>query len=348
LAIGLPERRNGLVLQASACPPMWTCYTTGVSSVSWETAGERVGVAAIEFEDVRVAYRTRHGRIPALAGLDLTVPEGGVFGFLGANGAGKTTAIRAAVGLLHGAEGRIRVLGADAPRDLAKVMDRVGALVEQPSFFPNFSGRRNLELIGAARGIGPKRVAAALERVGLAERANSRYATYSLGMKQRLGVAAALLKEPDLLVLDEPANGLDPPGILEIRTLLRDVAAAGHTVFVSSHILSEVEHTCDQVAIIARGRCVASGRVAELLRGSTSQYRVKVANDANANASSVLATAGFSGGWADDGALLVNVAPERSFEVTRALANAGLYVSELIPVSRSLEDVFLELTKGAS
>jgi ABC-2 type transport system ATP-binding protein len=225
-------------------------------------------------------------------------------------------------------------------------MDRVGALVEQPSFFPSFSGRRNLELIGAARGIGTKRVTGVLERVGLGERANSRYATYSLGMKQRLGVAAALLKEPQLLVLDEPANGLDPPGMLEIRTLLRELAASGHSVFVSSHILSEVEHTCDQVAIIARGRCVASGRVADLLRGTTSQFRVAVANDAAGNASSVLTAAGFSGGWDHDGALVVNVAPERSYEVTRALANAGLYVSELTPVSRSLEDVFLELTKA--
>ena len=298
--------------------------------------------AAIEFEDVRVSYRTRRGSVPALGGLNLSVPEGGVFGFLGANGAGKTTAIRAAVGLLRGARGRVRVLGVDVPRGLPSTIDRIGALVEQPSFFPNFTGRRYLELLGRTRGIGPKRVDAMLERVGLGARADSRFGAYSLGMKQRLGIAAALLKDPDLLILDEPANGLDPTGILEVRTLMRTVAAEGRTVFVSSHILSEVEHACDRVAIVAHGRCIASGLVSELLQGTKAQYLVRV-DDPRAH--DVLAAAGWTVAPDAGGALVVDVGSGRSHEVTSALARAGIYLSELSPVARSLEDVFLELTE---
>jgi ABC-2 type transport system ATP-binding protein len=301
--------------------------------------------AAIEFEDVRVSYRTRRGRVNALAGLDLSVPEGGVFGFLGANGAGKTTAIRVAVGLLRGARGRVNVLGQSIPRHLPAAIARVGALVEQPSFFPNFTGRRNLELLGRTRGIGPKRIDATLDRVGLGARADSRFATYSLGMKQRLGIAAALLKDPDLLILDEPANGLDPTGILEVRTLMRAVAAEGRTVFVSSHILSEVEHACDRVAIVAHGKCIASGRVSELLQGTNSRFRVRV-DDLRARG--VLTARGWVVSPDADGAFLVDVDPSRSHEVTSTLAGAGIYLSELSPVARSLEDVFLELTEEGS
>ncbi len=297
--------------------------------------------AALEFEDVRVSYRTRRGRVAALAGLDLTVPEGGVFGFLGANGAGKTTAIRAAVGLLRGAKGRVRVLGAEVPRELPSAFDRIGALVEQPSFFPNFTGRRNLELLARTRGIAPKTVDATLGRVGLGARADSRFATYSLGMKQRLGIAAALLKDPALLILDEPANGLDPPGILEVRTLMRSVAAEGRTVFVSSHILSEVEHSCDRVAILAHGRCIADGRVSDLLQGTNARFRVRVVDP---RAREVLAGARWSVLVEPDGALVVDVEPSRSHEVTATLAGAGIFLSELSPVARSLEEVFLELT----
>jgi ABC-type multidrug transport system ATPase subunit len=299
-------------------------------------------MAAIEFEDVRVSYRTRRGVVTALAGLDLSVPEGGVFGFLGANGAGKTTAIRVAVGLLRGARGRVSVLGRNVPRDLAGAIDRIGALVEQPSFFANFTGRRNLELLGRTRGIGPKRVDAVLTQVGLGARADTRYATYSLGMKQRLGVAAALMKDPELLILDEPANGLDPPGILEVRTLMRGLAAEGRTVFVSSHILSEVEHACDRVAIVAHGKCIANGRVEELLRGATGRYRVR-ANDGRVP--EVLARSGWTVNPDVDGAFVVDVGTAPSDMVTRTLVEAGIFLSELTPVARSLEEVFLELTE---
>jgi ABC-2 type transport system ATP-binding protein len=301
--------------------------------------------AAIEFNDVRVSYRSRRGVVTALAGLDLTVPQGGVFGFLGANGAGKTTAIRAALGLLRGARGRVRILGADTPSRLADVIDDVGAIVEQPSFFGNFSGRRNLELLAQSRGLASPRVDEVLETVGLAERADSRFATYSLGMKQRLAIGSALLKDPALLIFDEPANGLDPAGMLEVRTLMRSLADEGRTIFVSSHILSEVEHTCDRVAIVAAGRCIAEGRVDELLRGATGSYRV-IVGETQAAAMAQLEAHGWQ--YERDGdALIVQVNGRASDGITRTLADANIYLSELTPIARSLEDVFMELTEEA-
>jgi ABC-2 type transport system ATP-binding protein len=187
-------------------------------------------------------------------GLDLSVPEGGVFGFLGPNGAGKTTTIRCLLGLIRPTSGRSILLGQDAVRGLSGVIGRVGSIVEAPAFFPRFSGRRTLELLARVDGTPRPRIEAVLERVGLAARAGDMVATYSLGMKQRLGIAAALLKEPELLILDEPANGLDPAGIKEVRDLLRQLGNEGKTVFVSSHQLAEVQQMCDRVAILSRGR----------------------------------------------------------------------------------------------
>jgi ABC-2 type transport system ATP-binding protein len=303
-------------------------------------------VAAIEAVGLTKQYRGRRGPIKAIDSLDLEVPEGGVFGFLGANGAGKTTTIRAAVGLLRANRGTMRVLGAVVPDELPRVIDRIGALVEQPSFFPGFSGRRNLTLLARSRRISLARVDEVLTTVGLHERAESHFMTYSLGMKQRLGVAAVLLKDPELLILDEPANGLDPQGILEMRTLLRQLAGQGKTVFVSSHILSEIQQTCDRVAIVAHGRAVASGTVAELLQGTVSRYRVAVPGGAaeHAATANALAAAGFRGSYDERGRLVVEVTPERAHEVTRALSAASIYVSELSPIERTLEEAFLELT----
>jgi ABC-2 type transport system ATP-binding protein len=302
-------------------------------------------VAAIEIRGLRKTYRG----VVALDGLDLTVPEGGVFGFLGPNGAGKTTTIRALVGHLR-ASGSISMLGVEVPARLAAVIDRVGALVEQPSFFPGFSGRTNLQLLARSRGFPPERVDAALESVGLTERAGSRFTSYSLGMKQRLGVAAVLLKQPELLILDEPSNGLDPGGMAEMRTMIRRVAAEGRTVFVSSHLLSEVQHTCDHVAVVARGRCVATGSVSDLLRGGVSRYRVVVPGgetERNA-AAAALQHAGLEVFAGDGLALVVPTAAERAPEVTRVLAGAGIYLAELSPVERTLEDAFFELTRDES
>jgi ABC-2 type transport system ATP-binding protein len=303
-------------------------------------------VPAIEISGLHKTYRTRKGLIHAVGGLDLVVPTGGVHGFLGANGAGKTTTIRALVGHLHASAGEIRVLGQSVPSALPSVIDRIGALVEQPSFFPNFTGRRNLRLLARSRGIGKTRVSEALETVGLTERADSRFATYSLGMKQRLGVAAVLLKDPELLILDEPANGLDPPGILEMRTLLRRLGAEGRTVLISSHILSEVEQTCDRVTVIARGRTVKTGSVRELLDAGESKFHIRIPGGDRERhvAASVLTQAGFEVLVDPHGELAVEVAADHADMVTKTLADASIYLSLLSPIERSLEEVFLELT----
>src|SRR5947207_6823876 len=223
-------------------------------------------MAVIEVEGLRKEYpHLRGGRTVAVDGLDLSVPEGGVFGFLGPNGAGKTTTIRCLLGLVHPTKGRCRLLGADVGTSLARVIERVGSIVETPTLYPRFTGRRNLELLGRLHGIGPKAVGVIMDRVGLADRADHLDKTYSLGMRQRLGIGAALLKDPAVLILDEPANGLDPAGIKEVRDLLRRLGDEGRTVFVSSHILTEIQHTADRVAILSRGRSVAAGPVAEVL-----------------------------------------------------------------------------------
>jgi len=295
-------------------------------------------MAVIEVEGLRKEYRSRRGRTLALDGLDLVVPEGGVFGFLGPNGAGKTTTIRCLLGLVRPTAGRCRLLGADSPKDLATVIRRVGSIVETPTFFPRFSGRRNLELLGRLHGIGRK-----LERVGLAERADDLVKTYSLGMRQRLGIGAALLKDPALLVLDEPANGLDPAGIKEVRELLRRLGAEGRTIFVSSHILTEVQHTADRVAILSRGKSVASGPVGEVLAaGRSTGLTVRV--DDEAGALEALRSAGIPASL-DDHAIRVMLPPEEAATVTRTLADRGLYLTELRPDEVDLETVFLELTR---
>jgi ABC-2 type transport system ATP-binding protein len=303
--------------------------------------------AVIETRGLRKAYvRARGGRTVALDGLDLSVPEGGVFGFLGPNGSGKTTTIRCLLGLVRPDGGDLRLLGADPRQEaaLAGVAPRVGSIVETPTFFPTFSGRRNLELLGGLYGIGRQRVDEALERVGLAARARHRVRTYSLGMKQRLGIAAALLKDPQMLILDEPANGLDPAGIREVRQLLRSLGREGRTVFLSSHILSEVQQVCDQVAILARGRCIATGPVREVLsQGRAAGVLVRLRSGEEGPGLSALAAAGVEAEPAGE-LIRARVAPEEAGRVTKALADAGLYLSELRPDEASLEDVFLELT----
>lgn len=299
--------------------------------------------AVIEIDGLRKEYR-RFRRPPAVAvdGLSLSVPEGGVFGFLGPNGSGKTTTIRCLLGLIRPGAGHCRVLGHDVPGGLADVIDGVGAIVETPTFFPNFSGRRNLALLARIAGRGLREVDSTLERVGLADRGRDLVKGYSLGMKQRLGVAAALLKDPGLLVLDEPANGLDPAGIREIRQLLRSLGDEGRTVFVSSHILAEVQQTCDRVAILSRGRLVTTGTVDEVLKtGRATRLVVRVTDLEGAR--EVLTVNGFSVETASDH-LRVDEPLTGSQTVARLLGEAGHWVSELRPDVASLEDVFLELT----
>jgi ABC-type multidrug transport system ATPase subunit len=301
-------------------------------------------MGVIEVEGLRKEYRRlRRGRTVALDGLDLDVPEGGVFGFLGPNGAGKTTTIRCLLGLVRPSHGQMRLLGAEVPRGLGATIGRVGSIVEQPALFPRFSGRRNLEILARLQSVGASTITAVLERVGLGERQRDLVRTYSLGMKQRLGIAAALLKDPTLLILDEPANGLDPAGIVEVRELVRSLGAEGRTVFVSSHILSEVQQTADRVAILARGRCVKSGPVAEVLSGGRAMgMRVRL-DDLDAGRR-VLVEAGMDA-TPVAGHLTVAVPPAEGARITRTLAEHGLYVSELRPDEVDLETVFLELTR---
>jgi ABC-type multidrug transport system ATPase subunit len=299
---------------------------------------------AVEAYNLRKVYRTRKGRHPAVDGLDLRVPLGGVHGFLGPNGSGKTTTIRMLLGLITADSGYIRVFDHEVPLHLAQVIDQVGAIVEQPKFFPAFSGRKNLTLL--ARGIGAprRRVDTVLEEVGLADRARDKFRTYSLGMKQRLAIAATLLKDPSLLIFDEPTNGLDPAGIHEIRATMRDLARRGKTVLVSSHILGEVQQVADTVTIIGRGRLLAEGPVAEILDAAGGQYaRVGISDPAQAAA--ILSAAGFLVS-ASGRSLQVGAASGRLdlSQITRVLADEGLYVDELVPVRRDLESVFLELT----
>jgi ABC-2 type transport system ATP-binding protein len=301
-------------------------------------------MAVIEVEGLRKEYRrVRGGRTVAVAGLDLSVPEGGVFGFLGPNGAGKTTTIRCLLGLVAASSGRLRLLGADVPHDLPSVIGRVGSIVETPTLFPRFSGRRNLEILGRIQGVGPRSVAEVLQTVGLADRGDDRVRTYSLGMKQRLGIGAAMLKDPAMLILDEPANGLDPAGIVEVRQLVRRLGSEGRTVFISSHILSEIQHMADRVAILARGRLVKEGPVREVLaRGGAEGLIVKV--DDLPAAARALAETGIDTTVGED-ELHVRLPAEEASRVTRVLAERGLYLSELRADEVDLETVFLELTK---
>jgi ABC-2 type transport system ATP-binding protein len=302
-------------------------------------------VDVIEVAGLRKEYqRLRGGRTIALDGLDLTVPQGGVFGFLGPNGAGKTTTIRCLLGLARSSGGRGRLLGADVPGGLHTVIGRVGSIVETPTLFPRFSGRTNLELLARVAGIGRSRVREVLEQVALAGRADDLVRTYSFGMKQRLGIAAALLKDPELLILDEPANGLDPAGIVEVRRLIRRLGAEGRTVFISSHILSEVQQVADHVAILSRGRAIASGPVADVLSGGRAAELTVRLDDPDAGLRA-LEEAGIAT-RVQGGRLLVQLPAEHASLVTRTLAERGLYLSELRVEEVDLETVFLELTEG--
>jgi len=303
----------------------------------------------IEIEGLGKAYTRRQGltrtrTVKAVDRLDLEVPEGGVFGFLGPNGSGKTTTIRCLLGLVRPTRGRCRVLGAP-PGHLVDVIQRVGSIVETPAHFPTFTGRQNLRLLADLGGFKGRDVEPVLERVGLGARGDDLVRTYSLGMKQRLGLAAALLKDPDLLILDEPANGMDPAGIREIRLLLRSLADEGRTVFVSSHLLTEVQQTCDRVAILSRGRCITQGTVDEVLQEGATAGAVLVRVEDLEAALEAVRAAGFTAALRD-GRLRVEVEPDRAAEVTKVLAAADHFVTEVRPDETSLEDVFLRLTEG--
>ena len=295
----------------------------------------------VETRNLRKEFSGRGGTQVAVADLDLTVRAGEVHGFLGPNGSGKTTTIRMLLGLASATRGEMALFGRPVPDGLPDVMGRVGAVVESPKFSPNFTGRQNLQLLARSVGVADARVDQAVETVGLTGRDRGRYKTYSLGMKQRLAIAATLLKDPALLILDEPTNGLDPSGIREVREVIRGLGAAGVTVLLSSHILAEVQQVCTSATILGNGRTLASGSVSELIGGSTSQRVVTPDPDA---ARTALEAGGLRVTGQDGSALLVET--DRPGEVTRLLGEAGVWLTELGPVRADLESIFLEVTEG--
>ncbi len=312
----------------------------GTTSAGGPIIGTHGDGPAISTRALRKTFRRFDlSQVVAVEGLDLEVPAGGVHGFLGPNGSGKTTTIRMLLGLARPDSGEIRLFGEPVPQRLPAVVARVGAIVEQPKFVPSFSGRRNLEVLASAIDVPRTRVDEVLDQVDLRERARDPFRRFSLGMKQRLAIAATLLKDPDLLIFDEPTNGLDPAGIRDVRATMRRLGDEGRTVLVSSHILAEVQQVADTVSIVARGRSVASGSVAELVRGR-GQVRVVVRDVPAAHA---LLTAR---GWRvtrEGGALLVAGVPDPAL-VNETLAREGLFASEVGTVRDDLESVFLELT----
>ncbi|WP_236968188.1 ABC transporter ATP-binding protein [Microbacterium aurantiacum] len=295
----------------------------------------------------------RFGAQTAVSDLDLRVPRGAVFGFLGPNGSGKTTTIRMLLGLIRPSAGDARVLGTAVPAGLDRVLPRVGALVEGPAFAPFLTGAQNLARLDAAdRRSDPAtrgdRVATALERVGLAHAARKKAHAYSLGMKQRLGLAGALLAPRELLVLDEPTNGLDPQGTREVRALVRALAAEGATVFVSSHLLAEVEQLCSHVGVMSGGRLVAQGTLDDFRR-TGAQPRVHVHTPDTALARSALASLAMSPdaeAAASDRDVVVAALPKDRApeEIVAALVSAGVRVRGFEVVGSSLEQRFVELT----
>jgi ABC-2 type transport system ATP-binding protein len=292
----------------------------------------------------------RFGERVAVDNVDLLVPRGSAFGYLGPNGAGKTTLIRMLLGLTRATAGTMRLLGRPVPIERAAALARVGAIVEEPRFHRYLTGRENLAIIAAAREReAHSRIEGALERVGLIERADERVSTYSLGMRQRLGVARALLADPELLILDEPTNGLDPAGIHEFRGMIRGLVAEGRTVLLSSHLLDEVEKICDAVAIVDHGRVVMQGSLTELkgnrqtiLIGSSDGVRVQALLAAHPAVRSAAKT--------PEG-IRVTLRPgyplsadDAAADINRFLVEAGLAVHRVEPARPSLEERFLEIT----
>lgn len=288
--------------------------------------------------------RKRFGPVQALDGLDLNVPVGTICGFLGPNGAGKTTTIRALLGLIRPDEGEVQVLGHQIPTGLVDLRGHVGAIVDQPAVYPPLSGKANLQLVSRMRGT-TGQIDEVLDLVGLSEAAQRRTSTYSFGMRQRLALAAALLGEPELLILDEPASGLDPAGQRDLHQILEDIRSRGATLLISSHMLAEVEMLCDYIAIIDRGRLIATGRTADLL-GSTAAtvtWVVEVSSGQGVNAASTLSAAGLNVTAVDDAT--VHVEAEDPAWVTYHLGTHGIWLRGLLATAKDLRSLFLELTE---
>lgn len=299
----------------------------------------------VSIADLRKTFGS--SRSPALDGLNLDIPAGGVFGLLGPNGSGKTTTLRILFGLVRPDAGRVEVFGHAIPHRLQAVLGDMGCLIEGPTLFPSFSGRRNLEVLARIRGIGDHRVEEVLQLVGIADRASDAVRRYSLGMRQRLAIAAALLSKPRLLVLDEPSNGLDPAGMADMRVLIRCLAEdVSVTVVVASHLLGEMQQVCDQVAILDHGRLVAAGSPAELVALAGRSETLTVQATDLVLARRVIEQAGYS--VTGESAHELWVAGDDRRGVLSALVDAQVDVSGIRRSGESLEDAFLALTRDAT
>ena len=293
--------------------------------------------AVIETHDLTRRYGAT---ILALDRVSLQLRPGEVYGLIGPNGAGKTTFLRLVLGLIRPTDGRSAVLG--APAGSPDALRRIGAVVESPAFYPFLSGRDNLIVFARYAGTDPARIAAALERVGLTDRARDKVSGYSLGMRQRLGLAAAFMKDPSLYLLDEPTNGLDPYGIAAMRRIIRDLADEGRTVLLSSHLLAEVEQVCDRIGIIHHGRLLHEQAMSEL-RGTGGRVRV-VATPLDRAADVLRALPNVEGVEIRDDGLDVETDPANAPAIARELVRNDVEIRELRPLSRSLEDAFMQLT----
>ena len=289
----------------------------------------------------------RYGEITAVAGVDLTVAAGDVYGFLGPNGAGKTTTLRMLLGLIRPSDGTVKLFGRDPLLDGARALDGVAGFVEGPRFYPYLSGRKNLELLAAydRLGAGRAELDAVLDIVELRDRAKDRVGGYSHGMRQRLGIAAALLRKPKLLLLDEPATGLDPAGMRDMRALVRRLADDGMTVVLSSHLMSEVEELCNRVAIISNGRIIQESTLRDLLASAAGVYRLEV-TDAD-RAADICQAHGVTAAT-ENGGLVFSANPDQVATLSIALGKAEIGIYNLVAEGASLERLFLELTDADS
>jgi len=288
----------------------------------------------------------RYGEVVAVDGVDLTVEPGDVYGYLGPNGAGKTTVLRMLLGLIMPTAGEVRLFGSDPIADGARALDGVAGFVEAPRFYPYLTGRKNLELLAALDGgDAASRIDEALDVVELTDRQRHRVGGYSHGMRQRLGVAAALIRNPRLLLLDEPATGLDPAGMRDMRALVARLALSGTTVLLSSHLLTEVEELCNRVAIVRTGRIVFEGALDDLRHTAGSEWRLRTTDDERALAV-IAGRRGIEGVHRDPLEVRFEATEEAATELSIALVQAGLGIRALAPHAATLEDLFFRLTEG--
>lgn len=287
----------------------------------------------------------RYGELTAVAGVDLTVRTGDVYGYLGPNGAGKTTSLRMMLGLIRPTEGSVRLFGRD-PMNSVQALQGVAGFVEAPTFYPYLNARRNLEMLAAYDGAGaPERIDEALEMVELTGRQRDKVGGYSHGMRQRLGIAAALLRDPKLLLLDEPATGLDPAGMRDMRLLIRRLADQGMTVLLSSHLLTEVEDVCNRVAIVRQGRIVYEGEIAALKRGAGTRYWLQTTDDERALAV-CRAQPGIADVQVEHGRISFTADEDAAGTLSQALVEAGALIHAMAPQTVTLEDLFFRFTEG--